>query len=343
MARVVTLADVARSAGVSISTASRALNGIGELSDETRAAVAAAALELKFQPSPIGRSLRTQRTMTIGFVVPDISTPFFAACLKGAARLLGASGYRVIAMDSDRSVEGEIEALRTLVWNRVDGLLLSTTGLTGGEFEEITTAWPTPCVFFDGVLLGAGAGCVTLDNVGGMAVLVGHLADHGHRRIAHVGGPQNESSAVERSTGFKSAAREAGMTPANTLEVFSGWDRESARRVAHALMDDAEPPSAVVASSDDIALGCLRAFRERGMSVPRDMAIVSFDDPYYGELLEPPLTTLKVDPTEIGSRAGDLLLEAIQDGDGGATRGDRDPACVRLPVELNPRRSCGCT
>jgi DNA-binding LacI/PurR family transcriptional regulator len=343
MARVVTLADVARSAGVSISTASRALNGIGELSDETRAAVAAAALELKFQPSPIGRSLRTQRTKTVGFVVPDNSTPFFAACLKGAARLLGASGYRVIAMDSDRSVEGEIEALQTLLWHRVDGLLLSTTGLTAGEFEEVTSGWPTPCVFFDGVLADSGAGSITLDNVGGMAVLVGHLVEHGHRRIAHVGGPQNESSAVERSAGFKSAAKEAGMPASDTLEVFSDWDRESARRAAHALLSEAEPPTAVVASSDDIALGCLRAFRERSMSVPRDMAIVSFDDPYYGELLEPPLTALKGDPTEIGSRAGDLLLDAIQDGNGSGTDEGRDPVCVRLPVELQPRRSCGCT
>jgi LacI family transcriptional regulator len=343
MARAVTLADVARTAGVSPSTASRALNGIGELSDETRAAVAAAALKLKFQPSPIGRSLRTQRTMTVGFVVPDISTPFYAACLKGAARLLGTNGYRVIAMDSDRSVEGEIEALRTLVWNRVDGLLLSTTGLTADEFEEITSGWPTPCVFFDGVLPGAGAGSITLDNVGGMAVLIGHLADHGHRRIAHVGGPQNESSAVERSAGFRTAAKEVGMTSANTLEVFSDWDRESARQVAHALLSQEEPPSAVVASSDDIALGCLRAFRERNISVPREMAIVSFDDPYYGELLEPSLTALKVDPTDLGVRAGDLLLHAIQEGNGGTTRVDGGPAYVRLSVQLNPRRSCGCT
>jgi LacI family transcriptional regulator len=339
MARAVTLADVARTAGVSTSTASRALNGVGELSDETRAAVAAAALELNFRPSPIGRSLRTQRTLTVGFVVPDISTPFFAACLKGAARLLGAGGYRVIAMDSDRSVEGEIEALRTLVWNRVDGLLLSTTGLTTGEFEDVTAGWGTPCVFFDGVLPGAGAGSVTLDNAGGMAILVRHLADHGHRRIAHVGGPQDESSAVERSAGFKAAAKEAGLTAANTLEVFSDWDRESARRVAHALLSETDPPTAVVASSDDIALGCLRAFRERDISVPGEMAIVSFDDPYYGELLEPPLTALKADPTEIGARAGDLLVRAIQEGE---EAGRDDPECVRLPVELNPRRSCGC-
>jgi LacI family transcriptional regulator len=340
MARVVTLADVARAAGVSTSTASRALNGIGELSDETRAAVAAAATKLNFRPSPIGRSLRTQRTMTIGFVVPDISTPFFAACLKGAARLLGAGGYRVIAMDSDRSVEGEIEALRTLVWNRVDGLLLSTTGLTTDEFHEVTSGWPTPCVFFDGVLPGVGAGSVTSDNVGGMAILVGHLADHGHRRIAHIGGPQDESSAVERSAGFKSAAKEAGLRTADILEVFCDWDRESARRVAHTLLSEVDPPSAVVASSDDIALGCLLAFREREISVPGQMAIVSFDDPYYGHLLEPPLTALTTDPTEIGARAGELLLHAIQEG---KETEREDPECVRLPVKLNPRRSCGCS
>src|SRR5215218_3279807 len=126
--RGATLADVAASAGVSASTASRALNGRGELAATTRAAVIEAAARLGFQPSPLARSLRTRRTYTVGFVVPDVASPFYAASLKGAQRVLEAAGYRVMLMDSDQSVDGELDALRTLVNHQVDGLLLATAG-----------------------------------------------------------------------------------------------------------------------------------------------------------------------------------------------------------------------
>jgi LacI family transcriptional regulator len=340
--RRVTLDDVARAAGVSTSTASRALNGVGELADETRAAVLAVASDLGFQPSPIGRSLRTRKTLTVGFVVPDLATPFFAACLKGAARTLGAHGYRVIAMDSDRDVVREEEAVRTLLGNRVDGLLLSTTGLTAPEFSRLMQGWSTPCVFFDGILPGEGLGSVTLDNRGGMQALVEHLTSHGHDRIVHIRGPQSESSAVERSEAFRHAMKRAGFSERDAEEVLSPWDRESARRVAHRVLEGASPPTAIVASSDDIALGCLRACRETGVSVPRDLALVSFDDPYYGEMLEPSLTALRVDPSEIGARASELLVAGLQEP-GPTESEDGQPVTeVRIPLRLVRRYSCGC-
>ena len=126
---MVTLADVARRAGVSASTASRALNGRGELSEQTRAAVAEAAKALQFEPSQLARSLRTSTTHTVGFVVPDVSSPFYAAALKGAQAGLEQAGYRVMLMDSGQERDGELAALRTLLNHQVDGLLLSTDRL----------------------------------------------------------------------------------------------------------------------------------------------------------------------------------------------------------------------
>ena len=147
--REVTLADVAEYAGVSASTASRALNGRGELSPETRAAVIEAADRLHFEPSQLARSLRTRTTSTIGFVVPDVSSPFYASALQGAQRTLGEAGYRVLLMDSGQSADGELAALRTLLAHRVDGLLVSTIGIERERFDSLVTRRGTPCVFFD--------------------------------------------------------------------------------------------------------------------------------------------------------------------------------------------------
>src|ERR1044072_6106766 len=134
---MVTLADVARRAGVSASTASRALHGRGELSERPPAPVLEAADSLEFQPSQLARSLRTSTTHTVGFVVPDVSSPFYAAALKGAEGALHESGYRVLLMDCEQSAEREVEALTTLLAHRVDGLLVSTVGLERSQFERV--------------------------------------------------------------------------------------------------------------------------------------------------------------------------------------------------------------
>jgi len=142
--REVTLVDVAEYAGVSASTASRALNGRGELSARTRAAVLEAADVLRFEPSQLARSLRTRTTSTIGFVVPDVSSPFYASALKGAQAALEDAGYRVLLMDSGQAAAGEVAALRTLLGHRVDGLLVSTVGIDRDEFDDVVAMLPSP-------------------------------------------------------------------------------------------------------------------------------------------------------------------------------------------------------
>jgi LacI family transcriptional regulator len=327
--RVATLADVAATAGVSASTASRALNGRGELSAATRAAVIEAAEQLGFQPSPLARSLRTRRTTTVGYVVPDIASPFYAASLKGAQAALESAGYRVMLMDSEQSVEGEIAALRTLVNHQVDGLLVATAGLDPDDFEEIVGA-ETPCVFLDSVLDGAGAGAVTLENVAGIDLLVEHLRGHGHTRIALLAGPQQETSGSERRDAFVAAA---GSEP--ELIRTGPWTQESGAAQTRALLALDVPPTAIVASSAELALGCLAACRELGVRLPDELALATFDDPYFGALLEPSLTAVGYDPAEVGRAAAALLVEAMEDED--AERRE-----VRVPVTLVRRTSCGC-
>jgi DNA-binding LacI/PurR family transcriptional regulator len=333
--RGATLADVAASAGVSASTASRALNGRGELSASTRAAVIEAAERLGFRPSPLARSLRTRQTYTVGFVVPDVASPFYAASLKGAQGALEAAGYRVMLMDSEQSVKGEIAALRTLVDHQVDGLLVATAGVTATEFDDAVGPADAPCVFLDSVLDGAGAGAVMLENAAGVDLLVEHLRGHGHTRIALLGGPQRETSGQERLAAFLAAIERSGGERADELVRVCPWSQDAALEESRALLALERRPTAVIASSVELGLGCLAACRERGLSLPDELALVTFDDPYFGALLEPSLTAVGYDPSEVGRAGAQLLLEAMRGADGGRRE-------VRIPVTLIVRRSCGC-
>lgn len=332
---MVTLADVARRAGVSASTASRALNGRGELSDRTRAAVADAARALQFQPSQLARSLRTSTTHTVGFVVPDVSSPFYAAALKGAQTTLHDAGYRTLLMDCEQSAEREIEALQTLLSHRVDGLLVSTVGLDRAQFEDVTGG-RVPCVFFDSSIVGTGDGSVILDNHAGVDLLVDHLVDHGHRRIGLLAGSPSETSGFERRAGFEKAM--ARHAPRVEVAGIAGreWSLNEGYDATLELLARDEPPTALVASSVELALGALRACRERGVRVPRDLALASFDDAYFAELLDPPLTAVAYQPRDVGEAAANLLVEAMGDDEPGR----RD---LRFGVQLIIRGSCGCT
>jgi LacI family transcriptional regulator len=321
--RKATLADVAERAGVSTSTASRALNGHGGLAPATRAAVQDAAAKLNFQPSALARSLRTQQTFTVGFVVPDVSSPFYAAALKGAQGRLEQAGYRVMLMDASLDVDRELAALETLLSHQVDGLLVASTGMPRSLFDGAVDAAATPTIFFDGVVEGTGQGAVTLDNEGGIALLVDHLVEHGHECIAVLAGSQRESAGAARLHAFYAAMTTHGLTPVDRYVKVCDWEIADGRRAGLELLADPER-----------ALGFMSAAATRGTRVPDDVALVAFDDPYFGDLLEPPLTAVAYDARQIGATAAGLLVEAM--------RSEATPVDVRVPVTLVRRRSCGC-
>jgi LacI family transcriptional regulator len=332
--RKTTLADVAEQAGVSTSTASRALNGHGGLAPATRAAVQDAAAKLNFQPSALARSLRTQQTLTVGFVVPDVSSPFYAAALKGAQGRLEQAGYRVMLMDASLDVDRELAALETLLSHQVDGLLVASTGMARSLFDGAVGAAATPTIFFDGVVEGTGKGAVTLDNEGGIALLVDHLVEHGHESIALLAGSQRESAGAARLHAFHAAMAARGLSPADRYVKVCDWEIADGRRAGLELLADPERATAVVASSAELALGFMSAAATMGTRVPDDVALVAFDDPYFGDLLDPPLTAVAYDARQIGATAAEMLVEAM--------RSDTMAVEVRVPVTLVRRRSCGC-
>jgi DNA-binding LacI/PurR family transcriptional regulator len=326
-----TLADVAAAARVSTSTASRALRDSPLVSAATRERVRAVSQLLGFEPDRLARSLRTRASLFVGVIVPDVATVFYAAALKGAQCVFESAGYQVLVMDSERDGDRERENLRTLLAHRVDGILLATSG-------GFAAAPGVPVVFFDQVVFGAGAGNVALDNRAGVEALVGHLLEHGHRRVAFVGAPTGLTSATERLEGFLGALRAAGLEPGDDdVRLGDGvWSEASGERAMREHLARAPRPNAVVAASDTLAIGALRAIRAAGLAVPGDVALVSFDDPAYGDLIDPPMTALSRHDRELGERAARLLLGTLANGDA------HGPVEIRVPAELIVRRSCGC-
>jgi len=324
-----TLADVAAAAGVSASTASRALRESPLVPERTRRRVSEAAHALGFEPNRIARSLRTRSSFAIGVVVPDVATVFWAAALKGAQDVLEHAGYLVLVMSSEREPKRERAAIRTLIAHQVDGILLATSG---GE-EPVAGV---PVVLFDRLGSTAPSRGVALANLDGMELLFEHLRGHGHTRIAFLGGHPGSTSADERLAAFESALASDGLPPRADFVRHGDvkWSEASGEAAVAELLATSERPTAIIAASDALALGALRALRRAGLRVPDDVALVSFDDPVVGDLLDPPLTALSRHDREIGELAARMLLRLLA--------GEPEPAEIRVALELIVRGSCGC-
>jgi DNA-binding LacI/PurR family transcriptional regulator len=331
--RRVQLADVARRAQVSASTASRALNGRGELSPATRAAVLRAADELGFRPSPFARSLRTQRSSIVGLVVPDVAHPFYAAVLKGAQGVLEQERYALFLLDTRGDDDGADRALDTLLAHQAEGILIATPGVSAERMAEAEA--DARCVFVDEVVPGAGAGSVLVENRAGMRMLVDHLVEHGHRRIGLLAGP-GDTSGAERREGYHDALAAHGLRAPRGAVRDCAWTTAAGYHEGLKLLALRSRPTAVIASSAELSLGFLAAARSRGVAIPADVALAAFDDPYFAALLEPALTTVGYDAAAIGAAAARMLVQAIGAPDRLEYRAER------VGVRLIPRRSCGC-
>jgi LacI family transcriptional regulator, galactose operon repressor len=327
------LDDVARRAGVSPSTASRALNGVGELSEETRKSVVLAARALDYRPSPLARSLRTRRSHTVGLVVPTVTHSFYAAVTNGAQSVLEEHGYRLVLVDSGDNAEAVTRAVQTLLDHEVDGVLMSTAPVGADRFNALLDR--TPCVFIDEVAPGAGAGNVVLENNRGIQMLVDHMVGHGHTRIAFVGGPTDRTSGYERLRGFLDAMERNRLDAIPELVRECDWAIASGFAQAEQLLALKSRPTAMITASGELGLGALVAARRADVSIPDALALACFDDLYFAPLLEPSLTAIAYDTPSIGQAGARLLLAAID--------AERAPNSeTRIDVKLVRRRSCGC-
>ena len=331
-----TLVDVAFAAKVSIATASRAINGRRYVSEDTRAQVLRAAELLNFRPSSLARGFRAQRSQIIGMVVPDISSPFYAAALRGAQHVLSRSGYTVLVCDTEEQAQREREALDILVGQRVAGVILAPVGCGLTDVRHVMAGQTMALVAIDNRLGQDFVDTVLVDNVGGAAALTNHLIAHGHRRIGHVAGILSETSGSDRLIGYR-AALEAAELPWDPELVADGdWTEAGGYAQCMRLLDLDKPPTAMMIASSMMAVGALLALRDRLIDVPGRIAVACFDDAPWAPLIEPALTTLDRQDYALGATAAGLILKQLEHE---ATSAGTEHL---LPMTVVPRRSCGC-
>ena len=324
-----TIKDVARIAGVSVATVSRALNGADNVLPSTRQRVLDAARELRFTPSGAARSLITRRTDTIGALLPDLFGEYFSELIRGIDQAARARGLHLLVSSSHGDADEAAAAMRAMN-GRVDGLIVMSPH-ADADFLQHNLPASLPAVLLNTGAELPGHARFVIDNFGGAQALTRHLAASGRRRIAFIGGPQGNHEAQERLRGYR-----AGLKPGMKESVFEGDFTEAAGWAAGRRIAQSKPrPDAVFAANDMMAAGCLSALREAGLRVPEDVALGGFDDIPMARYIAPALTTIRVPIASLGAAALDTLFKAIESPQSQATHTEV------MPVELVVRRSCG--
>jgi LacI family transcriptional regulator len=330
----VTIRDVARLAEVHPGTVSRALNEQTRtlVNEETAARVLRAADELGYRPNPIARGLKTNRSFTVGVVIPDLTNPLFPPIVRGIEDRLGDAGYTPLIVNTDNDPERERSHIEAMLARQVDGLIAATARLDVSLLADVAASG-TALVLVNRSLEDGSTAAVTVDDRKGISLAVGHVAALGHRLIGNVAGPQNVSTGHLRHLGFIEAMNAAGLTvdPGQVSYAGAFTEPEGARACARVL--ESEPRvTAIVAANDRLAMGCYDTLAAAGLRCPQDISIVGFNDMPFIDRLQPPLTSVRVPQREIGSTAADLLLAQLTDG-------DAPPRQVLLEPELIVRAS----
>jgi LacI family transcriptional regulator len=310
---VATIRKVADLAGVSIATVSHVINDTRAVSGELTARVLIAMEQLDYHPDIIARSLRRRETLTLGLLVPSIEIPFFARVAAGIEAAANDAGYSVILCNSGWSLPREVHYLNNLLARRVDGLLCISLAMTAEHIAPVLRR-RTPVVIFERTMPGVEVDAVEIDNVQGAYDATSHLLDLGHRRIGCITGLRNSNLNEERILGYRKGLAQRGIPFDPTLLQTGDYTAASGVRNAHTLLQVPEPPTAVFAFNDLMALGVLRAAHERGLRVPADLAVIGFDGLAFTEHSCPPLSTVEQPVAEMCGAAIAMLLDRIKGG-----------------------------
>ena len=324
-----TIKTVAEQAGVSPATVSRVLSGAAKVDPERRERVLRAVADLDYRPNRLAANLRRQTTQAIGVVVSDIENPHFTQMVRAVEDAAFSRGCRVLLCNTDETADKQRAYLDMLAGERVQGVILVPSDPAGAEIGRLLDLG-IPLVAFDRVVDDHRADAVIIDNAEAGRRAAEHLIAVGHRRIGLIGGRPETQTGGERLAGYERAMAAAGLAP---IVADGGFRLDGGHRAAGQLLDT-EDVSALIVSNNLMAVGALRAVRERGLTVPTDVAIVSVDDPFWAELVDPPLTALAQPVRRMAESAVRLLFERIA--------GERtSPRCLVFDVELRVRRSCG--
>lgn len=309
-----TIREVAERAGVSIATVSHVLNGTRFVSGDLRARVQQAMQDLGYQPNRVARSLRSGKSHTVGLVLPDSSNPYFAEIARAIQNTAFESGYSVLLCNTDGELDKESLYGALLIEKQVDGVILIAAGASGQHIRDLQRRG-IPLAVVDRDSPDAFVDSVQIDNRQGGRLAAHHLYELGHRRVACIGGPPEVYPSYDRVYGYLDARRAAGLPDDPTLVVNANFRPDGGYEAALALLKSAEPPTAIFACNDMMAMGVIGAIVECGLRCPEDVSVVGFDDMHLARYANPPLTTVAQPKQEMGRAAMLLLLERMNTRD----------------------------
>jgi LacI family transcriptional regulator len=325
--------EVARKAGVSVSTVSHVINETRYVRAETREAVLAAIRETGYVPNSVARALMTARSQAIGLVMTVITNPYFTEVVQGIDDEVVRHGYTLLLGDSHDDPDRELRILHDLHQRRVDGVIIAPSGDSRATLRYAREQ-SIPTVLVDR-MADAEFDQVGTENIEATALLVRHLADLGHRRIALVAGLEGLATSEERLDGYRLGLVRSGLEFVPELVVSGDSSAEPASRAVAGLLALGTPPTALVVGNNYMTIGAMKALREAGLAVPGDVALVAFDDFEWADLFAPRLTTMAQPCREMGASAVRLLLSQIADP-------GLAPRSIRLAAHFVHRQSCGC-
>ena len=321
----ITIRDVAKHAGVSLRTVTNVINKWPYVTDETREKVQRSIDTLGYRPSRLASSLVTGRTNTIGVMIPDITNPFFGQVVRGCEDVLYASGYSIFLCNTSEDSKKQSSYLEILVDRGVDGLLIFGARSLP-ETQATVVQDEIPVIAEDSPAQNKNTTIIDIDNVGGAQLAVEHLISLGHTRIAHLGGPTQRLAADHRLQGYRQALENAGIPYDESLVLRCSPSIRGGLESAMTILQE-KKPSALFCYNDLMAVGAMVACRQLDLNIPRDVAVVGFDDIAIASLVEPALTTVRVRQYDMGKLASELLLERLS-----GKEGSQD--VVKFPVEL---------
>ena len=326
-----TIREVAESAGVSYATVSHVINNTRLVSPETRERVLAAMDALNYRPNALARSLRQGKTNTIGLVLPDSANPFFAEISRTIEDEAFKKGYSVFLCNTELDTQRELFYVDVLSKKQVDGIIFVAAGDQADSLDFLIRR-SMPLVMIDRNVPNVKSDAVLTDHQLGGYLATCHLLELGHTRIACIAGPSTITPSAERIIGYRKALEEAGLSYQEELILRGDYHAQSGMELTHLILKMNPRPTAIFALNDLMALGALRAAAEDGYSVPKDLAVVGYDDLEIAHFTNPPLTTIAQPKKEIGVQAVKLLVDRM-------SLKSRPPSRIVLAPELIIRRS----
>lgn len=309
----ITIKDIGRLAGVSAATVSMVLNNKGaHISKETRERILEIAKEHNYVPNTMARSLVTKKTKTIGLVIPDIANPFFPEIARGAEDRANESGYSIIFCNTDDEIEKEQRYINMLSEKMVDGIIFTASSdQNHGLYQSLRQS--TPIVLLDRDLpMTQGVGKIVVNNERGAYEATSYLIQQGRKALALINGNLSNETAKSRLRGFLNAVQDAKLPLVEERILSHSFKREWGFEATNRLLAEGIPFDGVVCGNDMIAIGAIRALKEAGKEIPREVSIIGFDDIYMAKLVDPPLSTVSQPKYEMGYRASDLLISMIE-------------------------------